>query len=313
MVKLRYNMDKKKLIDEIKQTYFLKRIRAEEACEEFIQNLRNDKYFDNIYTDYNIKQLEYMKSKYEIENLKLKKDIIELQKKIDSYLKTNHINKENLVPKYDCPICKDTGMDGNKICSCVKKELNKRLSILTSSQNNFHSFSDCNEKLMNETDKKTTEKLKIWCKNYPNVSKININIIGGAGSGKTFLLEAIANEFINNGCVVCFKTMFELNELARLYHIGKSYEFSDCLKADILLIDDLGTEPILNNVTKEYLYNVINTRQIHKLPTVISSNLSPDDILTRYDERIFSRLSNKNICLNILLDSSDKRLVENKK
>ena len=74
-------MDKKKLIDEIKQTYLLKRIRAEEACEEFIQNLRNDKYFDNIYTDYNIKQLEYMKSKYEIENLKLKKNFLKKKKK----------------------------------------------------------------------------------------------------------------------------------------------------------------------------------------------------------------------------------------
>ena len=102
--------------------------------------------------------------------------------------------------------------------------------------------------------------------------------------------------------------MFELNELARLYHIGKSYEFSDCMKADVLLIDDLGTEPILKNVTKEYLYNLINVRQINNLPTIISTNLSEDDILSRYDERIFSRLANKNLSINLLLTSSDKRI-----
>ena len=107
---------------------------------------------------------------------------------------------------------------------------------------------------------------------------------------------------------VCFKTAFELNELARLYHIGKSYEFGDILKVDILLIDDLGTEPILNNVTKEYLYNLINVRQINHLPTIISTNLSLDNILSRYDERIFSRLANKNLSTNIILTSQDKRL-----
>ena len=303
-------MDKKKIIEEIKQNYLIKRIRAEEECDNFIKKLRKDKYFNDIYTDYNLKQLEYLKSKYDQENIKLKNDVDDLKKKINLYLKNKNIEESKLTPHYDCPICKDTGLNGNKICSCIKKELNKRLSSICSSQINFHSFKDCDSSIMNETDKKAIEILKTWCKNYPSVSKININIIGGAGSGKTFMIESVANEFINNGYVVCFKTMFELNELARLYHIGKSYEFSDCLNADILLIDDLGTEPILNNVTKEYLYNIINTRQIHKLPTIISSNLSPDDILNRYDERIFSRLTNKNICLNIMLDSNDKRLMK---
>ena len=80
---------------------------------------------------------------------------------------------------------------------------------------------------MDATDVKATSILKEWCKLYPNVNKININILGGAGSGKTFLLECVASELIKNGNVVCYKTAFELNELARLYHMGKSFEFSD--------------------------------------------------------------------------------------
>ena len=122
------------------------------------------------------------------------------------------------------------------------------------------------------------------------------------------MLECVANEMLKQQKVVCFKTAFELNELARLYHIGKSFDFSDCLTADILMIDDLGTEPILKNVTKEYLYNIINTRQMNNLPTFISTNLSPDNLLERYDERIYSRLANKNLSINIQLTSGDKRL-----
>ena len=75
-----------------------------------------------------------------------------------------------------------------------------------------------------------------------------------------------------------------------------------------MLIDDLGTEPVLKNVTKEYLYNLINTRQINKRATLITTNLSLDNILDRYDERIFSRLGNKNLSTIIQLLSSDKRL-----
>ena len=103
-------------------------------------------------------------------------------------------------------------------------------------------------------------------------------------------------------------TAFELNEQARLYHIGKSYDFSSCLNVDVLFIDDLGTEPILKNVTREYLYNLINIRQTNKLPTFVSSNLSLNDILARYDERIFSRLGNKQFSINIQLTSQDKRI-----
>ena len=162
--------------------------------------------------------------------------------------------------------------------------------------------------LMDENDIKASDWLKMWCSRFPNTTKLNINIIGGAGSGKTFLLECVANEMLNKNMAICYKTAFELNELARLYHIGKSFSFADCLNADILFIDDLGTEPILKNVTKEYLYNLINVRQINNKPTFITTNLSLDDILARYDDRIFSRLGNKNLSTNIQLTSKDKRM-----
>lgn len=307
-MKWRYKMNKRKLYDDIKQQFMLKRIRAQEKANDFINNLRQDPEFDKLYANFTKTKLEYLKSTYESENLTLKYDMQELQGKINDFLKIHNIDKSNMYPKYDCTICNDTGVAGGRICNCLQHELNKKLSMKVCSQTKFKSFEDCDESLMNENDKKTCNLLKSWCEKYPNVNKINICLIGGAGTGKTFLLECVANEMIKQSLVVCYKTAFEINELARLYHIGKSYDFSDCLNADVLLIDDLGTEPILKNVTKEYLYNLINTRQVNNLPTLISTNLSQEKLLDRYDERIYSRLANKNLSLNIQLLGKDKRI-----
>ncbi len=301
-------MNRQKMISTIKQNFMLKRIKKEEQAEDFINKLKENPEFDTVYTNYNEAQLKYYISKYNKENLKLKQEVENLKNQLENLLANQNLTLNDLKPKYDCEVCNDTGINSGKICECMLKELNKSLSLKSSSQSNFKSFENINISLMDETDLKATKILKDWCSLYPKVNKININILGGAGSGKTFLLECVANELINSGNMVCYKTAFELNELARLYHIGKNFEFSDLIDADILIIDDLGTEPVLKNVTKEYLYNLINMRQIKKLPTFISTNLSQEDILSRYDERIYSRLANKNLALNIFLTSKDKRI-----
>ncbi len=301
-------MNKQKILTSLKQNFMLKRYRAQEKCEEFIAKLCENKEFNEMYSKYNLLQLKSLKSEYENEKQELNLEIQNLQCKIDSFLRTNNIDKNKMQPQYDCKICEDTGINNGKICDCLLSELNKKISTMSSSQSQFKSFTMQNRSLMDENDIKASEWLKMWCTRFPHTTKLNINIIGGSGSGKTFLLECVANEMINKNVAVCYKTAFELNELARLYHIGKSYEFGDCLNADILFIDDLGTEPILKNITKEYLYNLINVRQVNNKPTFITTNLSLDNILERYDDRIFSRLGNKNLATNIQLTSSDKRV-----
>ena len=58
---------------------------------------------------------------------------------------------------------------------------------------------------------------------------------------------------------------------------------------DLLIIDDLGTE-FLSSVAQSELYNVINHRVLHALPTIINSNLSPTQLEERYGERLVSRI-----------------------
>lgn len=296
------------MVASLKQSFMVKRYRAQEECENFIAELRENPQFNEIYTAYTKKQLDLAKAEYIEDSLKLKHDVDDLKMKIKNFLILKNINPDKLTPKYDCKICNDTGVVGGRICKCLLDELNKKISLQASSQTEFKSFDNCKKEIMDNNDIKACEWLKTWCLRFPDVTKLNVNIVGSAGCGKTFLLECVANELINKGYVVCYKTAFEINELARLYHIGKSYDFSDCINADILLIDDLGTEPVLKNVTKEYLYNLINIRQINNRPTFITTNLSLDNIVDRYDERIFSRLANKNLSATIQLVSKDKRI-----
>ena len=78
--------------------------------------------------------------------------------------------------------------------------------------------------------------------------------------------------------------------------------------ADLLVIDDLGSEPRYRNVTCEYLLLVLEERSSRKLSTVITTNLSPDDIMRQYNERIYSRMCDKRGSLFLPFTGDDLRL-----
>ena len=87
------------------------------------------------------------------------------------------------------------------------------------------------------------------------------------------------------------------------YKLGKSSNFNvlkNLLSVDLLVIDDLGTES-LNNMKFSELFTLINTRLLNQnnksTKTIISTNLSLDNLASTYGERIISRLiGSYNIC-----------------
>lgn len=84
---------------------------------------------------------------------------------------------------------------------------------------------------------------------------------------------------------------------------GKSSNFNvlkNLLSVDLLVIDDLGTES-LNSMKFSELFTLINTRLLNQnnkiTKTIISTNLSIDELVHIYGERIVSRfIGNYNIC-----------------
>ena len=222
--------------------------------------------------------------------------------------------------QYDCPVCKDTGHTNGKICACVKQTLFEKLRKLSGIDNKlFYTFEMHSEALFKGTSQEKRINnlytfLKKYSADFPDVKHLNITLSGGTGTGKTFALTALANAVIEKGFMTCYLTAFDMHNAFMKYHISpldeKSLYLDNLLNADLLVIDDLGTEPVFKNVTLEYLYLLITERTKRVLATCISTNLQPDGIIDRYGQRIFSRLMDKSNSLLIDMNGDDLRLLK---
>lgn len=110
-------------------------------------------------------------------------------------------------------------------------------------------------------------------------------------------MRAIAHRVLERGYSVLCVSAYRVIELSRKTHFQNDLTQMQALfDADLLMIDDLGTEPMMENITIPYLYNLINERQQNGLNTVLTTNLSKDEIKIRYTERIASRLLDTRQC-----------------
>ena len=78
------------------------------------------------------------------------------------------------------------------------------------------------------------------------------------------------------------------------------------LECDLLIIDDLGTE-FTSQFTVSCLYNLLNTRQNRGLSTILSTNLSYEELQRKYEDRIFSRIVGTG-CRILVFEGKDRRL-----
>lgn len=121
-------------------------------------------------------------------------------------------------------------------------------------------------------------------------------LMGGYGTGKTHLAAAIANYHQMRGLPVTFLTVPDLLDYLRLaFNPGANTSFDRRFQsvrgAPLLILDDLGTESA-TAWAKEKLFQILNHRYVARLPTVITTARSLDEI----DERLRSRLMDKRRC-----------------
>lgn len=215
-----------------------------------------------------------------------------LEKHLLEIAKKNKINL-NFEPVFTCKKCNDSGFCKDKICSCVKNIVNKELTSLTNvipnKEDNFKNFNDNISPIYK--DFKNT--FINFTKNFSDKSKSFI-ISGESGTGKTFLINCIYNELIKKGFLVAYHTAFTFNNMCSKYHTtftnDRYFYLNNLLSSDLLIIDDIGTEPLLTNITLEYLYVVLNERSIRNLPTIITTNLNLKQLQDRYTERTIARI-----------------------
>lgn len=231
-----------------------------------------------------------------------------LKEKINSLSTTKYsLIEENGFPRdyaqvrYDCPDCQDTGYINNERCHCLRQhiinDLYAQSNIIASlDEQNFAHF---NFDVYSEEAKENMKKVYMAARDFTDkfaIKYTNMLFLGNVGSGKTFMSNCIAKELLDRGFSVLYFSSFNLfDTLAKVtFNRDRDNEippdtYRNVYEADLLIIDDLGTETP-NSFVRSQLFLILNERNLRQKSTVISSNLSIEQLKDNYTERVFSRL-----------------------
>lgn len=238
-----------------------------------------------------------------------KKD--ELTKKFSLLLSDKCMYEKTNSVKYRCSICNDSGIVNGKTCKClrnlVKEEqfgiLSKQLPLneFTFEKFNLNFYSSLNSSWGNVSDRECMRRKFKQCVDYARRFGINspsLLFYGVTGAGKTHLAGAIINVLIEKGFRVVYyfapgliqnieKKKFFNDEISSDVFVTTDQD--DAFSCDLLVLDDLGAE-FITRFSKSVIYSILDARAMRKLPTIITSNFSINDLERKYDNGIMSRI-----------------------
>ncbi len=204
-----------------------------------------------------------------------------------------------------CPRCGGMGYIGSQMCVCLqelcRQEQAQELSLLRCGQGDFRDFKleyypdrpmPGSKITLRAIMKKTLEDCRTYAMTFGE-HRENLLFSGDTGLGKTFLSACIARTVGQQGYSVAYESAVHLFEkLEKVKFSGDEaaqeavQKYSQC---DLLIIDDLGTEMGGQFVTTA-LYTLINDRLLSGKATIISTNLTAEELEKRYSSQILSRL-----------------------
>ena len=210
-----------------------------------------------------------------------------------------------------CAKCGDSGWVGSDMCDCLKvlctqEQIRELSQLLDLGEQSFDTFdlgfySPEVWPAWGRSPRENMEKVLKICRDYAqNFGRYyfnNLFLSGSTGLGKTFLSACIARTVSENGFSVVYDTAGEV--FARFEAQKFSRDEEDArearddtrryLRCDLLILDDLGSE-LTTPFVQSVLYQLVNSRLTAEKRTVISSNLTMDDVRGRYSPQIASRL-----------------------
>ena len=231
----------------------------------------------------------------------LKRKLSEVADRKRLLLQEAGLPSDYLEPHFQCSDCHDTGYIGNEKCHCFRQEIinllysQSNLEILSANNN----FSVLSEFYYQGEDlnhfRGAVSACKDFINNFNSVYQ-NIFFYGTVGTGKSFLSICVAKELLDLGHSVVYFSATDL--FKRLSETSFDYHSKDELQSlhdnlyncELLIIDDLGTE-LTNSFVTSQLFACLNERYIRHHATVVSTNLSLEDLRNRYSDRIFSRIT----------------------
>ena len=148
-----------------------------------------------------------------------------------------------------------------------------------------------------------------FVKNFAEMKKRKKGLLfyGSVGTGKTFTAACIVNALIDRG-IPCLMTNFPrlVNTIQGMYD-GKQQYIDGLNKFDLLVLDDLAAERDTDYMN-EIVQNIIDCRYRAGLPTIITTNLSGEEIKNPADirkQRTYSRLLE--MCIPVEVKGADRR------
>lgn len=212
--------------------------------------------------------------------------------------------------KPTCNYCKDTGVYEDRMCSCKRQLLISEAYAMSSIEDqlereNFDRF----DMRLFRRNPNPGEDLSPWenmdyvlraakgyVKDFRKTGNENLLYYGPVGTGKTFLVNAIAKGVIDRGFAVLYQSAPDLFELLSTYQFLpaaeklQQKELVDRIYAvDLLVIDDLGSETV-TSVIQALLSELINARLLSRRATIMSTNLEPIELEKTYGARAASRI-----------------------
>ncbi len=206
-----------------------------------------------------------------------------------------------------CPDCGDRGYVGGRMCTCLAqicarqqlKELSSLLKLGDESFDNFRLelYSPVIDPDYGVSPRDNMELILEQSQSYAATfgkTSGNLCFRGGTGLGKTYLAACVAREVSNRGWSVVYDTAISAFDAFERVKFGGATEETEeytnrVLDCDLLILDDLGTE-MKTQFTVSALYSIINTRLMKDKKTLLTTNLTLNEMAERYTPQILSRI-----------------------
>ncbi len=219
-------------------------------------------------------------------------------------LEKNNIPVDFDKVQYRCTKCQDSGyVEGEGRCSCFQQRVLDCLYEQSNMQELFktQSFEKLNMSYYSsrvyekyeKSPKQNMENIKSFCEKYCEnfaTARKSLCFYGDTGVGKTFMSSCIAKRLIDKGHTVLYIRSPRLFRLLEDEKFGRSTDkVAELYECDMLIVDDLGTEPDGKN-NASYLLELINERIMKNKKVILNTNLNFAGMEKLYTKRFSSRL-----------------------
>lgn len=182
-----------------------------------------------------------------------------------------------------------------KVCKCQEVNKTQKQWIIAGLNPKDVDKTFTTFKAETDVQKRMKDTATNYCIKFKGIKRENQNsiaLLGNPGSGKTHLSIAIGVNLLSKGVKVVYMPYITATTTLKQYAMDpENYQrqINKYLNAELLLIDDLFKET-RTSADKRIMFEIINHRDINKLPIIVSSECRMEDLLD-IDEAIGSRIN----------------------